>query len=88
MMHTYYILSNNVLQVDNASDFFSVENKDLVKVIQIKSNLPTVFEAEKKVFEKYEEYIKRDNIYLQHVDMKYLYVEIAKSSAKKKNCVV
>lgn len=84
MMHTYNIQSNNVLQVDNASDFFSVENKDLVKVIQIESNLPTVFEAETKVFKRYGEYIKRDNIYLQHVDMKYLYVEIAKASAKKK----
>lgn len=83
-MHPYNRLSNNVLQVDNASDFFSVENKDLVKVILIESNLPTVFEAEEKVSERYKEYIKRDNIYLQHVDKKYFYVEIAKSSAHKK----
>lgn len=84
MMHPFNRLSNNVLQVDNASDFFSVENKDLVKVILIESNLPTVFEAVKQVNERYKYFIERDNIYLEHVDKKYLCVEIAKASALKK----
>lgn len=84
MMHPFNRLSNNVLQVDNASDFFSVENKDLVKVILIESNLPTVFEAVNKVNERYKFFIERDNIYLEHVDKKYLCVEIAKASALKK----
>lgn len=63
-MYLYNRLLNNVLQVDNVLDFFFVENKDFVKVILIESNLLIVFEVEEKVFERYKEYIKRDNIYL------------------------
>lgn len=82
LQYIYNKLLNNVLQGENASDFFSVKNEDFVKVILIESNVLNIFEAEQKVYQKYKQYIKKDTIFLQHVDKNY--VEIVKSSGHKK----